>query len=96
MAKLQVEHLLQLRPDAHVEIFPKMNHGQLLVDYLKEVANYIQRLVKKRWILHLIKHNRLFMDESDGLANTSAVEIFKHVVRIEKKGSRKLRIIGCK
>ena len=41
-------HLLKLCPDAHVEVFPKMNHGQLLVDYPEEVANHIQRLVVKR------------------------------------------------
>jgi len=34
--------LLQLCPDAHVEVFPKMNHGHLFVDYLEEVAGRIQ------------------------------------------------------
>jgi hypothetical protein len=31
----------QLCLDAHEEVFPKMNHGQLLVDYLEEVAGRI-------------------------------------------------------
>ena len=38
VAKPQAKHLLSLCPKAHVEIFPKMNHGQLLVDYPEEVA----------------------------------------------------------
>ena len=48
VAKPQAEHLLKLCSDAHVEVFSKMNHGQLLVDYPEEVANHIQRLVMKR------------------------------------------------
>ena len=42
VAKPQAKHLLQLCSDAHVEVFPKMNHGQLLVDYPEEVAGRIQ------------------------------------------------------
>ena len=38
VAKPQVEHLLKLCPEAHIEVFPKMNHGQLLVDHPEEVA----------------------------------------------------------
>ena len=41
VAKPQAKHLLQLCPDAHVEVFPKMNHGQLLVDYPEVVAGRI-------------------------------------------------------
>ncbi len=41
VAKYQVEHLLRLRPDAHIEVFPKMNHGQLLTDHPEEVAKRI-------------------------------------------------------
>ncbi|MBR5911063.1 MAG: hypothetical protein IKZ55_03695 [Bacteroidales bacterium] len=41
VAKPQVEHLLKLCPEAHVEVFPKMNHGQLLVDYPEVVAERI-------------------------------------------------------
>ena len=41
VAKPQVNHLLRLYPDAHIEVFPKMNHGQLLVDCPEEVARRI-------------------------------------------------------
>ena len=41
VAKPQVRHLLSLCPDAHVEVFEKMNHGQLLVDSPEEVARKI-------------------------------------------------------
>ena len=41
VAKPQVEHLLKLHPDTHVEVFPKMNHGQLLVDHPDEIAKRI-------------------------------------------------------
>ena len=40
-AKPQARHLLTLHPDTHVEIFPGMNHGQLLVDHPDEVARRI-------------------------------------------------------
>ena len=39
VAKPQVEHLLRLHPSTHVEVFPGMNHGQLLIDYPDEVEN---------------------------------------------------------
>ena len=38
VAKPQAKHLLSLCPKTHVEVFPKMNHGQLLVDRPDEVA----------------------------------------------------------
>ena len=41
VAKPQVRHLLALCPSAHVEIFPGLNHGQLLVDHPAEVARRI-------------------------------------------------------
>ena len=41
VAKPQVEHLRTLHPDTHVEVFPGMNHGQLLVDHPEEVARRI-------------------------------------------------------
>jgi pimeloyl-ACP methyl ester carboxylesterase len=41
VAKPQVKHLLTLCPNTHVEVFPKMNHGQLLVDHPEEVARRI-------------------------------------------------------
>ena len=45
VAKPQVRHLLSLCPAAHVEVFPKMNHGQLLVDHSEEVAERIKKLL---------------------------------------------------
>ena len=43
VAKPQVEHLVKLHPDTHVEVFPGMNHGQLLVDHPDEVARRIRK-----------------------------------------------------
>jgi len=40
-----VKHLLTLCPDVHVEIFDKMNHGQLLVDHPEVVAERIEKLL---------------------------------------------------
>ena len=45
VAKPQAKHLLSLCPEAHVEVFPKMNHGQLLVDCPEEVAERIVKVV---------------------------------------------------
>lgn len=44
VAKPQVKHLCSLCPDAHVEVFPKKNHGQLLVDQPEEVARRIKEI----------------------------------------------------
>ena len=44
VAKPQAKHLLTLCPEAHVEVFPKMNHGQLLVDHPEEVARRIRAM----------------------------------------------------
>ena len=38
VAKPQVKHLLEIYPASHVEVFPKLNHGQLLIDHPDEVA----------------------------------------------------------
>ena len=46
VAKPQVRHLLSLCPDAHVEVFEKMNHGQLLVDRPDEVARRIRAMMR--------------------------------------------------
>ena len=46
VAKPQVRHLLSLCPDAHVEVFEKMNHGQLLVDHPEEVARRIAAITE--------------------------------------------------
>ena len=45
VAKPQAEHLLKICPSAHLEVFPKMNHGQLLVDHPDEVARRIGEIV---------------------------------------------------
>ena len=44
-AKPQVRLLMTLCPDVHVVVFPKMNHGQLLVDHPDEVASRITKIV---------------------------------------------------
>ena len=41
VAKPQAKHLLALCPEAHVQVFKGMNHGQLLVDHPDEVARRI-------------------------------------------------------
>ncbi len=45
VAKPQAKHLLTLCPDARIEVFHKMNHGQFLVDHPDEVANRILNIV---------------------------------------------------
>ena len=45
VAKPQVEHLRTLHPDTHVEVFPGMNHGQLLTDHPEEIAARIQQMI---------------------------------------------------
>ena len=45
VAKPQVEHLQKIYPELHVEVFPKSNHGQLLVDHPDEVAKRIETIV---------------------------------------------------
>lgn len=44
VAKPQVKHLKTLCPNVKVEIFDKMNHGQLLVDHPDQVAERIIRM----------------------------------------------------
>ena len=41
VAKPQAEHLLTLCPEAHIQVFKGMNHGQFLVDHPDEVAQKI-------------------------------------------------------
>ena len=41
VAKPQAKHLESLCPDVKVEVFKKMNHGQLLIDYPEEIAKRI-------------------------------------------------------
>ena len=40
----RTRHLCVLQPDTHVEVFPGMNHGQLLVDHPEEVARRIKSM----------------------------------------------------
>lgn len=45
VAKPQAKHLLKLYPYTRVEVFPKMNHGQLLIDHPEEIAARISQMV---------------------------------------------------
>ena len=45
-AKPQAKHLLVLCPEAHIQVFNGMNHGQLLVDHPDEVAGRIIELIE--------------------------------------------------
>ena len=45
MSYIQVEHLQKIYPALHVEVFPKSNHGQLLVDHPDEVAKRMERII---------------------------------------------------
>ena len=45
VAKPQAKHLLKLYPDTRVEVFLKMNHGQLLIDHPEEIAARISQMV---------------------------------------------------
>ena len=45
VAKSQAKHLKELYPAAQIEVFPKSNHGQLLVDHPEEVASRIISLL---------------------------------------------------
>ena len=45
VARPQAKHLKKIYPSVHVEVFPKMNHGQLLVDHPEEVVRRIEEIV---------------------------------------------------
>ena len=45
VARPQAEHLHKLCPEAHVEVFPGMYHGQLLVDRPDEIARELQTII---------------------------------------------------
>ena len=45
VARPQAKHLQTICPSAHIEVFPKMNHGQLLVDHPEEVARRMLEMV---------------------------------------------------
>jgi pimeloyl-ACP methyl ester carboxylesterase len=42
VAKYQVDHLRSICPSVRIEIFDKMNHGQLLIDHPEEIARRIE------------------------------------------------------
>lgn len=44
VAKPQAEHLKKICPTVHIEVFPKLNHGQLLVDHPEEIAKRIREI----------------------------------------------------
>lgn len=44
VAKPQARHLCAIHPDTQVEVFPGMNHGQLLIDHPEEVARRIMEI----------------------------------------------------
>lgn len=50
VAKPQAEHLLKIYPSVHIEVFPKMNHGQMLVDHPDEVASRIKQTVEHKGV----------------------------------------------
>ncbi len=47
VARPQAEHLKNLLPDAHIEVFPGMNHGQLLIDHPDEVARRLLKMISR-------------------------------------------------
>lgn len=47
VARPQAEHLKKICPEVHIEVFPKHNHGQLLVDHPEEVASRIVKYYSK-------------------------------------------------
>lgn len=48
VAKAQVRHLKALHPATHVEVFPKKNHGELLIEQPDEVAQRILHLMDSK------------------------------------------------
>ena len=46
VAKPQAKHLLSIYPNAHIQVFDGMNHGQLLVDHPEEVAKRMEDILK--------------------------------------------------
>lgn len=50
VAKPQAKHLLSLYPQAHVEIFEGMNHGQLLVDHPEEIVQRIIQIISSSFV----------------------------------------------
>ncbi|MCR5192998.1 MAG: hypothetical protein K6D59_06810, partial [Bacteroidales bacterium] len=59
--------LLKLHAEAHVEVFSKMNHGQLLIDHPEEVAARIDEMAAKD--LRAPREHELNHDRSNDAAN---------------------------
>ncbi len=49
VAKPQAKHLKALCPEAHIEIFKGLNHGQLLIDHPEQVAEMITCLISSAY-----------------------------------------------
>lgn len=49
VAKPQAKHLKALCPEAHIEIFKGLNHGQLLIDHPDQVAERITCLISSAY-----------------------------------------------
>lgn len=46
VARPMVKHLLKLHPSAHIEVFAKFNHGELLIERPEEVARRIIQILE--------------------------------------------------
>ena len=46
VARPMVKHLLKLHPTAHIEVFAKLNHGELLIERPEEVARRITQIIE--------------------------------------------------
>lgn len=51
VARPQLKHLEKLHPAIHAEVFPRMNHGQLLIDHPDEVARRIRLIISDAYKL---------------------------------------------
>lgn len=46
-SRAQARHLNGLHPETHIAIFPKMNHGELLIEHPEEVAKRIEQIINQ-------------------------------------------------
>lgn len=46
-SRAQAEHLKGLHPEAHIEVFPKLNHGELLIEHPEDVAKRIKQIINQ-------------------------------------------------
>lgn len=47
VARTQTKHLKGLYPEAHIEVFPKLNHGELLIEHPEEVTKRIEQIINQ-------------------------------------------------